>query len=189
MGDSFLAQKLATFVESERTESWRKPFTLKLESHVWSVALSGPWLFAVKGTSSYPLATPPDLVVKLLTCTPVVTTEVEVNRLKEWCGSAPEDRAYLQDRFCAPQSEGALFGKLFDRRRLRCLLDPIPFTRLHLWDATDHVGVHAIGMESKGKWRAYLAGVSGDVSKAHPVFDPRPEGSNLFDLMQELADE
>ena len=179
MGDSFLAQKLATFIEAGHTEEWRqRPFTLKLESHVWSVAVSGPWLFAVKGTSSHPSLVPPDLVVKLLTCTPVTTLEVEVQKLKDWCGAAPEDRTFLQN----------VFGRLFDQRRLRCLLDPIPFSRVSLWDATDQVGIPALGMESKNKWRAYLGGITGSVAD-QPVFDPRPEGANLFDLMQEMADE
>lgn len=155
MADSFLAQKLTGFTDPAHKEPLcHRPFTLQLDGQPWSVACSGPWLFAVRGTSSFESQAPSDTLLRLLRAVPVDAEEVETRRLKAWAGAA-----YRPGE--GKVEPGALFGHTFDLRRLASLLEPVFFPKLTIWDLTPILGVVSLGLESKGKWRGVLAGVTG----------------------------
>lgn len=177
MADSFLAQKLVDFTDPNHAEPLcHRPFTLQLGDQPWSVACSGTWLFAVRGTSSYGEKEPSDTLLRLLRTSPLEGEEVELAKLKAWAGSKEGEL-----------SPGLVLGRLIDRRRLAALLEPVPFPKLAVWDLTDILGIVSLGLESRGKWRGVLAGLSGEPGKKTPSFVFRePLG---IELMSELPED
>jgi len=183
MADSFLAQKLPDFTDPAHSEAvCRRPFTLRVEGQPWSVACGGAWFFAVRGSSSFADLATADPMPRYLRASPTEPVEVETHRLKAWAGVIPPGR-----RFEGQPSFGVLFGKVFDRRRLAALLDPIPFPKIILWDTTELVGVRSIGLESRGKWRAFLAALDGPPTPEMNTFSSRDSAG--VSLMDELPAE
>lgn len=180
MADSFLAQKLTDFTDPDHAEPLcHRPFTLQLDGQPWSVACAGPWLFALRGTSSHTSKEASDTLLRLLRTPPLEAEEVATEKLKVWAGE-PYQAGKGQ---IAP---GQIFGRCFDRRRLAALLGPIPFPKLLVWDLTDALGVVALGLESKGKWRGVLAGLTGDAAETTPGFTFRePLGVSLMSELPE----
>lgn len=164
-----------------------RPFTIDVGGVMWSVAVGGAWIFAVRGTSSFkPMEGVSPLVPGFLSAEPSRGQEVETRKLKEWCGPPPTERTFTTD----DRPEGVVLGRVIDQRRLACLLEFVPFPKLVLWDVTDLVGgVPAIGLAAKGKWRAVLAGIDTEPDEEHGVFDLRPEGAAAFDLMSQLTED
>ena len=111
--------------------------------------------------------------------------QVNTKKLKEWCGNPPPDASFSSEDMV----EGALFGKVFNLRRLATLLAPIPFQTLILWDTSGVTGVRSLGISAKGKWRAILAATDGEPDVDSLVFDDRPEGAAAFDMMAQLTED
>jgi hypothetical protein len=168
MSDSFLAQKLVRFVDPTHEEMvYKRPFVYYVNGQAWSVAVSGPWLFAVRGTSSHEHKVESEMTKNVLTAMPSFAIEVSTSQLKEWVGKPPDVWAFpIEDR-----PEGAILNMVFDFRRLACLLDGIPFPKLVLWDFTSVVGMTSVVLDVKGKWRAVLAAIEGKPDEDHPVLD------------------
>ena len=129
MGDSFLAQKLPGFTNpTHEAPECHQPFVLTVGGHPWSLAADGAWVFAVRGTSSFAQGEARELFTKLLSAVPKAPVEVSTAKLKAWVGQVPSVRVFGEEG----RHEGAIFGHLFDLRRLACLLEPIPFPKLAL---------------------------------------------------------
>lgn len=168
MSDSFLAQKLISFVDPSHPEPiCAQPFVFYVNGQAWSVAASGPWLYAVRGTSSYAQRQDAAFAKSVLAMMPSFPIEVQTQQLRSWVGPVPTEKTFDTET----RPEGVVFGKVFDLRRLAVLLHEIPFPRLQVWDSTTAVGVPSIALESKGKWRAVLAAVEGAPEADHPVLD------------------
>ncbi len=181
MADSFLAQKLPEYTDSGHPEPvCHHPFTFQVDDQLWSVACSGAWFFAVRGTSSFPPVASADPLPRWLRSLPLQAEEVDIQKLRGWAGEPV--RSFAGSPAC-----GVLLGRVIDRRRLAALLAPLLFPKLTVWDTTDLVGVASIGLESKGKWRAILAGLSGEPEPKMPVFAFREAAG--ISLMEELPEE
>lgn len=174
MADSFLAQKLVDFTDPGHMEpSCHRPFSVMVEGQEWSVACAGAWLFAVRGSSSHgPLEKVPDMLTRLLQMSPVGGVEVSAQALKDWTGPLHRAREFPLDG--SELHVGSVLGRDVDCRRLAQLLEPVPFPRLTLWDSSDVMGVPSIGIESRGKWRGFLAGVNADPAMVRRTFSPEP---------------
>jgi len=180
-----LAQKLGSYIEPGHPEPiCHRPFTTTLDGQPWSVAVGGPWLWAVRGSSSHkPVSEANERVSRVLEATPKDTQEVETLRLKSWANPLPDFRTFDPEGI----REGVVLGVPLDLRRLACLLEHVHFSKLTLWDSTQLVGVRSLGLESRGKWRGYLAGLDSEADG--PVFDFRPDGAAAFDLMSQLKED
>lgn len=186
MADSFLAQQLPAFTAPDHpSHVCHEPFTFKLGGQPWAVAAGGPWFVAVKGSSSFPLMhDPAGIVEAYLNMAPVGALEVPTAHLKEWAGDFP-----LGGKFEEPNKKCLVQGVLVDRRKLAFLISRYPFPKITFWDSTSAVGVRSLTLESRGKWRAVLAGLDDNTPQDIPSYQYRIDGADAFDLMASLPEE
>ncbi len=149
MADSLLAQRLATYSDPTHANSiFHQPFTYVHGKEVWSVAISGPGLVALKGTSSYiRLTSPSAMVPTLLGTQPYDQVEIHTEGFLTWTTPLDEEEKY-----------GTVCGILIDLRRLRKILDLQPFPKMQVWDASHVVGLPTLAMKVGNHWRGFLAG-------------------------------
>lgn len=137
---------------------------MESDGHPWSVAVSRPWYYMVRGTSSHEPVIADELLRRILTTAPSFPVEVQTAALVRWAGEATGD---FTEEGLRP---GVILGGLYDLRRLAYLLHELPFPRLTIWDGSRTTGVRSLFLEARGKWRGVLAAMDGDHEDA-PVLD------------------
>lgn len=175
MADSILAQALVKYVATadDNVEPvYRQPFTVTVDGQVWSVAVTGPTLVAVKGKSSYfPHESNPEIKA-LLSLQADKYDEVDLHDLKAWCGNSEE------------RDDAVVDGKVFNRTRLGQLLKPFPFPKAQMGTTWFH-STPALIVESPNKWRVVIGAVDCDPEPEMAVWQHTSQ-KQMFDLAMSL---
>lgn len=154
-----------------------KPFLLTAASgKVWSVICDRAMVVAVQEAGPYEAApddpTPgrQDRLRSMIDMpVPEDAAVARVEALRQWAG--PE--GVVASPGADTEADGVLAGVFIDLRRLARVLALVPSRSLHVWNASNQIGVACVGMESLGKWRAFVAGVTvEDPSFPRKVFTP-----------------
>lgn len=184
MADSFLAQQLPRFTSGKHPSALcHQPFSFDIGGQTWAIASAGAWIVGVRGSNSYPSALDPTgTIERYLTITPARESIVDLVEVKAWAGDPPMGSPLDEDT-----DPVILQGVVIDVRKLAWILAKVPFPKITIWDASDDLGIQAVALESKGKWRAVLAGLDDDPDPKYRVFGR--QDNDLMAMMSELMNE
>jgi len=154
-------------------EIWHvNPFCLKVGEILWLVATDNQILLAIRSMEKLPGVTlskkHPKELKRILSTAAVNPIEISLADLKKWGGEIPT--MIIPSGDVDQQHQGVLLGHLVDRRKLAYLFSKFTVPIIRVWV----VRAGVLGFESKGNWRAFIAGLDGSPDGSELEFRTQP---------------